>query len=480
MTFVALLLAIQDLGPHLPVKAEDAAKLEGFAKGQRIVATYYTFWWDAESGARLKNGDGTDALTHHPPKLSDVSYKRAAWHRKEFADMAGCGVDVALPRFRSEDWAREGVRAMVEALEAMEAEKAKAPKLAVFVDGLEGADLASKAGRDRFVAVVRDFYSRIPPRFWALVEGRPLVWVGPGAPKAVDAVLFETVREQMKADVAGREAWVVAPGWPGADAGYTWGAARAGVGENDVVAVGPGYDDRAVEGRKTPVREREKGVFYQRAWYAATRLKPAIVVIETWNNFHEGSEICESREFGRTYLDKTTGFIDRFKKGELVLNPEGPWSRAVKAVWNPKYNPTEQGLAPVATEDGSFDLLELAGITMLSAKAAQGDDRHLYFAVDDSWKYFQKQAYSVTVEFLDKGRGTFTLEYDSADASKKGAERWHKASSEEAFTDTGEWKTATFQLADAMFANRQAGGADFRLTVKKRGLAVRRVVVTPH
>ena len=46
-----------------------------------------------------------------------------------------------------------------------------------------------------------------------------------------------------------------------------------------------------------------------------------------------------------------------------------------------------------------------------------------------------------------------------------------------AFTGTGKWKTDTFQLPDASFGNGQPGGADFRFSIDKRGLAVRSVIV---
>jgi len=39
-------------------------------------------------------------------------------------------------------------------------------------------------------------------------------------------------------------------------------------------------------------------------------------MIETWSEFHEGTEICETKEYGRQYIELTRKYSDMFKKGE--------------------------------------------------------------------------------------------------------------------------------------------------------------------
>jgi hypothetical protein len=39
-----------------------------------------------------------------------------------------------------------------------------------------------------------------------------------------------------------------------------------------------------------------------------------MVVIETWNEFHEGTDIADSREYGRQYLELTRKYVDQFKQ----------------------------------------------------------------------------------------------------------------------------------------------------------------------
>ncbi|MBC7240590.1 MAG: hypothetical protein H5T71_10880, partial [Chloroflexi bacterium] len=62
----------------------------------------------------------------------------------------------------------------------------------------------------------------------------------------------------------------------------------------------------------------------------------------------------------------------------------------------------------------------------------------------------------VTITYFDRGTDTWTLEYDSADGITKSAGTVTKAG-------TNTWKTQTFTLEDAHFANRQPGGNDFRI-----------------
>ena len=62
-----------------------------------LVATSYFYWYDAESKAHVLNGDGSDALTDHPPTLADFSYKSVDWHAQQLTDMLAAGIDMLLP-----------------------------------------------------------------------------------------------------------------------------------------------------------------------------------------------------------------------------------------------------------------------------------------------------------------------------------------------------------------------------------------------
>ncbi|MCL2330758.1 MAG: hypothetical protein FWC56_05600, partial [Phycisphaerae bacterium] len=44
-----------------------ATKTPSFQHGRPIIGTTYFYGYDIYSGAQIRNADGTEALTHHPP-----------------------------------------------------------------------------------------------------------------------------------------------------------------------------------------------------------------------------------------------------------------------------------------------------------------------------------------------------------------------------------------------------------------------------
>jgi hypothetical protein len=327
-------------------------------------------------------------------------------------------VDVALVPFPAD------IKAVVDTLGTLDG-----PRVAPAIDA-SCKDLAAAA---------RDFYSLVPPRHWAIVDERPIVWLpAVDAPRALDLL-----RETFEKGIA-RTPFVVAElSWKDtkADARYAAGAAAR---ELDVVTVAGGAG-------------------YEKSWYIALRIQPRFVAIESWSKEH---------------MEPTSKYADKLRRGEGLMLPKGPWTGERNVNWQVKYAPFERGLKPVSTDDGLFEKVELAGIEMITTKANKlGTKRCLYFDVDDSWQFWEKRTVAIVVEFLDQGQGSFVLEYDSADAKLELPARAQKSAGEVGLGGTGEWKQATFPIGDAYFAGRLTGGADFRLVVDKRGLAVRRVVV---
>ncbi len=450
---VAVLLA--QVGPHFGKSDE----WRPFDPKQRLAAAYYFVHWDAESGAGMSDPDGTEALQDHPPSLKDFSYRKPARHRTELADMKAAKVDIVLPLYQGD---AAPIRALAEAIVDID----NAPRVAALIDLAKCKDV---------FAAARDIFSLIPPKYWALIDGRPLVWLSPtDKPPSLDAI-----RDGFNAAL-GVAPFVVGD-FKEADARYAWGAARTGPRELDVVSVGPGYNDTTVPGSEPTVLDRVKGAVYEMAWYVALRIQPRIVAIETWNNFRDATEVCESREHGRAYIDITAKAVEKLRKGEGMMLPKGRWTGADRVLWNLKTPPLERGLVLVKSLDGLFEKVDLAGMDVVTTKANElGKTRSLRFAIDDAWSYWEKKSMEVTVEYFDQGKGSFKIEYDSADKTLNVQERAYKAGGEEFFSDTRDWKTARFDLPDALFADRQAGNTDFRLIVDGRGLMIRRVIVRPN
>lgn len=84
-------------------------------------------------------------------------------------------------------------------------------------------------------------------------------------------------------------------------------------GKISCVTVIPGYDDTKI---RTPGLKalRRNGENYQLLWEEAIRAQPDWVLITSWNEWHEGSEIEPSWEHGDKYLRLTEQFAVPFRK----------------------------------------------------------------------------------------------------------------------------------------------------------------------
>lgn len=76
----------------------------------------------------------------------------------------------------------------------------------------------------------------------------------------------------------------------------------------------PGYDDTRITGRAPTFSvSRQDGEFYRRTFQGAIDSKPDWVVITSFNEWMEGTQIEPSRKYGRQYLDLTRTLADRFR-----------------------------------------------------------------------------------------------------------------------------------------------------------------------
>jgi putative SOS response-associated peptidase YedK len=79
----------------------------------------------------------------------------------------------------------------------------------------------------------------------------------------------------------------------------------------------PGFDDTRGPGRTAPrpTVARFDGATYTTLWDAAIRHDADWVVVTSFNEWHEGSEIEPSREHGDRYLTLTAAAARRFRGG---------------------------------------------------------------------------------------------------------------------------------------------------------------------
>jgi hypothetical protein len=102
---------------------------------------------------------------------------------------------------------------MVTARETLLAEGARPPRIGLFYDTSTlrhnqwrvHVDLTTDYGRHWFYATIRDFFSMIPPRHWAMIEGRPIVLLYSASfARAHDQSCIEYVKREFPRQFGGR------------------------------------------------------------------------------------------------------------------------------------------------------------------------------------------------------------------------------------------------------------------------------------
>jgi glycoprotein endo-alpha-1,2-mannosidase len=108
--------------------------------------------------------------------------------------------------------------------------------------------------------------------------------------------------------------WAESSSW--ARAAYPKMVAAAGPGKISTLTIIPGYDDRNT-GRPMPrpVTDRWGGETYRAFWQDAIAAAPDYVLITSWNEWHEASELEPSVEYGSRALDDTATFSQQFLAG---------------------------------------------------------------------------------------------------------------------------------------------------------------------
>jgi hypothetical protein len=488
------------LGPYVNLTERHFENVPSHAATNRLVFTPYFYWYDSYTGAHLVNGDGSDALTTHPPTLDDFSYRSETWHASQLRDMIEAGIDILLPVYCGEPsqrlpgkpvsaqpWSFAGIPPLVAARHALLAEGLNPPRIGMFYDTStlqynqagRQIDLTTADGQQWFFESIRDFFSLIPPADWALVDGKPVIFLYSASfASAHDQSCIDALRAAF-ADVFSREPYIVREiSWNVAsDQVYAWGGAL-GLKNPGVASLGPGYDHSAVPGRTPLVVDREDGAFFERNWIRFLRHPSNFVFVETWNEFHEGTDIAASREYGRQYIELNRKFTDLFRKGVVPPRPRGPFSDFKRVSVDLAAENVTQGLYQLESGDGVTAPAEVGGSPCRSAEPTENAGKYVYFRIDDSFKWTDRMLVDVSVEYFDDAGGGFTIEFDGSDPSAPFQGAYTRANQSTSLEGSGTWKTAVYRLSGCRFLNSQNGGADFRIAIQGDLFHVRRVVVT--
>lgn len=486
-----------------------------------MVGTFY-FYWYRHPSEHFQNSDGSDALFQHFEDPKKVDYQSSDWHRGEMEAMMEAGIDVVLPVYwgipdrpkdaiKSVAFADLGLAALVKAWDEIQLSGGRPPKIAMFYDtstlllstrGEDGGgalDLRTERGFRIFCDTIIRFYEQIPERMRFDFDRHLVIVLYSSFGAAHDIDFLDRVEVELRTKLKKRVYLIAEESWKvRADARYRWGAALSGpTGDSVVRVVGPGYNDTAVPGRSTPIRSREDGRFYLWSWNQVLMDQPTLVFIETWNEFHEGTGIAPSKEFGTKYLDITRRSILRLKNrmmpdstNPVRLTHPDPTPRPDEGWWKPE-EPGQttvgfsaanadgdrgKGLRLGRTEDGEFKFEYLADRSVVTTAGKGRSTAYLYFGIADEFARSSSKSFEIEIEFIDGGQGSIALQYDSWDARAvlKGAYKSTPSFERRGLPRTGQ---LVFTLPDARFANRQNGGCDFRLVASGDELSIGRVTV---
>jgi serine/threonine protein kinase len=104
--------------------------------------------------------------------------------------------------------------------------------------------------------------------------------------------------------------------------------------------------------------------------------------------------------------------------------------------------------------------------------------RYIYFQVDDTFLQARNAHVSITIEYFDQGKAPdfeFLVNYDSGGT---GLASCYKRTRHIGLTNSGQWKTATFDLPDAYLGGCENYDADFRIETPDRDLFFNTLTVT--
>lgn len=301
------------------------------------VLTHYFYWYQGDKDktapySHMVNDDRTDALTDHPMEGAGFwfSNDNVQWHKNQLTAIRNAGIDIIIPVYWGSTadkkvFASKGLNCMVQALKELKAEKKSYPLVGMFFDTTammvqygSNPDLRNDEVKDTFYGMIKDFFLNVPDEFTASIQlpaekggctANIITLYTSNFFSGIDNSFIEYCNTRFFKDFDRKLIWtggsdfrtkgVTLDGYSSYGAGL--GLQYDDNGWIDMAGVGAGFDNSAVSGN--PVfRPRMNGDAYKKDWDMLIASNPNWLIVDGWNELHEGSDIAPSREYGDDYV----------------------------------------------------------------------------------------------------------------------------------------------------------------------------------
>jgi hypothetical protein len=295
------------------------------------VAAIYRYDWEP---AKFWRPDGRPATVDQPKEAPGpwYDYRRADWHKAQLQEVTRSGIDTLLVHYRGDPesrrtWARTGLDRLTQALKELRGEGRSYPLLGLYLDteALRGVDLRTEEGKRTCYGMIRDFFLHVPPAFRAQLGSDPEQGVAGGVPVLLgepeglagwDGTFQEFAAERLAREFHVQVRWLGSAAWMERGAACyaevplsTGAPVQTTRGEVVAFSISPGYCPPP--GTPGEVAPRREGRAYRGDWQRILATGADLVVINSWNDFSNGTEIAPSRQHGFVYGDATRYFKAR-------------------------------------------------------------------------------------------------------------------------------------------------------------------------